>query len=167
MWFVVYMISQENHAAFSNSAQGRIHKEWHYRSYSAPASCSCLRCTVCPLPLQLCILFTYKNGSVIIVFANFFHLLCAYVCDTGNLCCRWFSRVAYEMGVQLGDEVGYSIRFEDRTSRKTRIKYDMKPHSSCLFISYCDILSEVVRPERVCTRKPLVGGGFGDTVTVT
>ncbi|CAM6041396.1 unnamed protein product [Sphagnum compactum] len=32
-------------------------------------------------------------------------------------------RVAYEMGVQLGDEVGYSIRFEDRTSSKTCIKY--------------------------------------------
>jgi HrpA-like RNA helicase len=31
--------------------------------------------------------------------------------------------VAYEMGVQLGDEVGYSIRFEDRTSSKTCIKY--------------------------------------------
>jgi ATP-dependent RNA helicase DHX8/PRP22 len=27
------------------------------------------------------------------------------------------------MGVQLGDEVGYSIRFEDRTSSKTCIKY--------------------------------------------
>lgn len=32
-------------------------------------------------------------------------------------------RVAWEMGGQLGDEVGYSIRFEDRTSRATRIKY--------------------------------------------
>lgn len=27
-------------------------------------------------------------------------------------------RVAWEMDVQLGDEVGYSIRFEDRTSKK-------------------------------------------------
>lgn len=28
-----------------------------------------------------------------------------------------------ELGVQLGEEVGYAIRFEDRTSDKTRIKY--------------------------------------------
>ncbi|KAI4343371.1 hypothetical protein L6164_010728 [Bauhinia variegata] len=32
-------------------------------------------------------------------------------------------RVAYELGVQLGEEVGYAIRFEDRTSENTRIKY--------------------------------------------
>ncbi|KAL9225588.1 hypothetical protein vseg_001493 [Gypsophila vaccaria] len=32
-------------------------------------------------------------------------------------------RVAQEMGVRLGDEVGYAIRFEDRTSEKTKIKY--------------------------------------------
>lgn len=32
-------------------------------------------------------------------------------------------RVAQELGVRLGEEVGYSIRFEDRTSEKTRIKY--------------------------------------------
>lgn len=32
-------------------------------------------------------------------------------------------RVASEMNVRLGEEVGYSIRFEDRTSDKTRIKY--------------------------------------------
>ncbi|KNA17592.1 hypothetical protein SOVF_078270 [Spinacia oleracea] len=32
-------------------------------------------------------------------------------------------RVAQEMGVRLGEEVGYAIRFEDRTSTKTRIKY--------------------------------------------
>jgi ATP-dependent helicase HrpB len=33
------------------------------------------------------------------------------------------SRVAEEMGVRLGEEVGYQIRFEDRTSRKTRINF--------------------------------------------
>lgn len=33
------------------------------------------------------------------------------------------ARVAYEMGVKLGHEVGYSIRFEDCTSEKTVIKY--------------------------------------------
>lgn len=32
-------------------------------------------------------------------------------------------RVSKEMGVQLGREVGYSIRFEDCTSSRTRIKY--------------------------------------------
>ncbi|VDK21729.1 unnamed protein product [Anisakis simplex] len=33
------------------------------------------------------------------------------------------SRVAEEMDVKLGIEVGYSIRFEDCTSEKTVIKY--------------------------------------------
>ncbi|CDH09224.1 related to Pre-mRNA-splicing factor ATP-dependent RNA helicase PRP16 [Zygosaccharomyces bailii ISA1307] len=32
-------------------------------------------------------------------------------------------RVALEMGVKLGQEVGYSIRFEDCTSSKTRVKF--------------------------------------------
>ena len=33
------------------------------------------------------------------------------------------ARVAEEMGVKLGNEVGYSIRFEDCTSEKTMVKY--------------------------------------------
>lgn len=33
------------------------------------------------------------------------------------------ARVADEMGVRLGQEVGYSIRFEDKTSEKTVVKY--------------------------------------------
>jgi pre-mRNA-splicing factor ATP-dependent RNA helicase DHX16 len=33
------------------------------------------------------------------------------------------ARVAQEMGVKLGNEVGYSIRFEDCTSEKTQVKY--------------------------------------------
>lgn len=33
------------------------------------------------------------------------------------------ARVAQEMDVELGDEVGYNIRFEDVTSEKTRLKY--------------------------------------------
>jgi pre-mRNA-splicing factor ATP-dependent RNA helicase DHX16 len=33
------------------------------------------------------------------------------------------TRVAEEMGVKLGNEVGYSIRFEDNTSEKTILKY--------------------------------------------
>lgn len=40
------------------------------------------------------------------------------------------ARVAEEMGVRLGGEVGYSIRFEDCTSDKTVIKY-----SACYFYS--------------------------------
>lgn len=32
-------------------------------------------------------------------------------------------RVAEEMGVILGEEVGYTIRFEDVTSANTKIKY--------------------------------------------
>jgi ATP-dependent helicase HrpB len=33
------------------------------------------------------------------------------------------TRVAHELGVRLGDEVGYQIRFENRTSAKTRIRF--------------------------------------------
>ena len=33
------------------------------------------------------------------------------------------ARVAEEMGFKLGGEVGYSIRFEDCTSERTKIKY--------------------------------------------
>jgi pre-mRNA-splicing factor ATP-dependent RNA helicase DHX16 len=33
------------------------------------------------------------------------------------------TRVAQEMDVKLGEEVGYSIRFEDNTSENTIIKY--------------------------------------------
>jgi len=33
------------------------------------------------------------------------------------------ARVAEEMGFKLGSEVGYSIRFEDCTSERTRLKY--------------------------------------------
>merc|ERR1712003_512898 len=32
-------------------------------------------------------------------------------------------RVSGEMGVELGEEVGYAIRFEDCTSKKTVVKY--------------------------------------------
>ena len=33
------------------------------------------------------------------------------------------ARVAKEMDVQLGDEVGYTIRFEDKSSWNTKLKY--------------------------------------------
>ena len=39
-------------------------------------------------------------------------------------------RVASERGCSVGDEVGYSIRFEDRTSHRTRIKF-VTGESSC------------------------------------
>ena len=32
-------------------------------------------------------------------------------------------RVAQERSVDLGNEVGYAVRFEDRTSSRTKIKY--------------------------------------------
>ena len=32
-------------------------------------------------------------------------------------------RVAQEMGVKVGEEVGYNIRFDDSTSARTKIKY--------------------------------------------
>lgn len=32
-------------------------------------------------------------------------------------------RVAQEMGCEVGQEVGYAVRFEERTSRSTRITY--------------------------------------------
>ena len=39
-------------------------------------------------------------------------------------------RVASERGCSVGEEVGYSIRFEDRTSHRTRIKF-VTGESSC------------------------------------
>ena len=33
------------------------------------------------------------------------------------------SRVAKEMGCKLGNEVGYSVRFENKTNEKTIVKY--------------------------------------------
>ncbi len=36
---------------------------------------------------------------------------------------HYLIRVSEEMGVELGNEVGYSIRFEDKTSKSTIIKY--------------------------------------------
>ena len=33
------------------------------------------------------------------------------------------ARVAQEMDVHLGDEVGYTIRFEDKSSQRTQLKY--------------------------------------------
>jgi HrpA-like RNA helicase len=32
-------------------------------------------------------------------------------------------RVAFQLNVRIGEEVGYSVRFEDRTSKKTRLKF--------------------------------------------
>ena len=38
-------------------------------------------------------------------------------------CMEVSSRVAQEMGVKLGNEVGYSVRFENKTSERTVLKY--------------------------------------------
>ena len=38
-------------------------------------------------------------------------------------CMEVSSRVAQEMGVKLGNEVGYSVRFENKTSDRTKLKY--------------------------------------------
>lgn len=43
------------------------------------------------------------------------------------------ARVAHEMGVKLGNEVGYSIRFEDCTSDKTIIKWVVLAQADCDF----------------------------------
>ena len=53
-------------------------------------------------------------------------------CKSGKLACTQprrvaamsvAARVAQEMGVKLGNEVGYSIRFEDCSTERTKIKY--------------------------------------------
>ena len=46
-------------------------------------------------------------------------------------------RVAEEMDVTIGEEVGYSIRFEDCSSARTVLKYD------CFLKSYFSVLSWV------------------------
>ena len=33
------------------------------------------------------------------------------------------NRVAFEMGTSVGEQVGYHIRFEDRTSNRTNVKF--------------------------------------------
>jgi ATP-dependent RNA helicase DHX33 len=38
-------------------------------------------------------------------------------------CISLATRVAAEMGVAVGAEVGYAVRFEDATSRDTRVKF--------------------------------------------
>ncbi|GMG39147.1 unnamed protein product [[Candida] boidinii] len=42
-------------------------------------------------------------------------------------------RVSEEMGVKLGEEVGFSIRFEDCTSNKTKIKFMTDDHLVLIF----------------------------------
>ncbi|XP_046999332.1 pre-mRNA-splicing factor ATP-dependent RNA helicase DHX16 [Schistocerca americana] len=51
------------------------------------------------------------------------------------------ARVAEEMGVKLGNEVGYSIRFEDCTSERTIIKYMTDGTLHREFLSEPDLLS--------------------------
>lgn len=40
-------------------------------------------------------------------------------------------RVAQEVGCSLGDKVGYSVRFDDKSSVKTRIKYLTVLYTTC------------------------------------
>ena len=53
------------------------------------------------------------------------------------------SRVADEMGVKLGHEVGYSIRFEDCTSDKTKVHYMTDGGLFSLSSSTFDIVSKL------------------------
>jgi ATP-dependent RNA helicase DHX8/PRP22 len=46
-------------------------------------------------------------------------------------------RVAEEFGCRLGEEVGYSIRFDDCTSHQTVIKYMTDGGPCCHPISLC------------------------------
>nr|XP_050863129.1 pre-mRNA-splicing factor ATP-dependent RNA helicase DHX16 isoform X1 [Vespula vulgaris] len=51
------------------------------------------------------------------------------------------ARVAHEMAVKLGNEVGYAIRFEDCTSHRTRIKYMTDGTLHREFLSQPDLAS--------------------------
>jgi HrpA-like RNA helicase len=58
------------------------------------------------------------------------------------------ARVSQEMGVKLGQEVGYSIRFEDCTSESTVIKYmtdGMVSHICYIAIIQCAIIDLFVK----------------------
>jgi len=58
-------------------------------------------------------------------------------------------RVAEEVGCRLGQEVGYTIRFEDCTSPETRIKYmtDGMLQRECLIDPLCSIYSVIMLDE--------------------
>lgn len=43
-------------------------------------------------------------------------------------------RVAEEMDVTIGEEVGYSIRFEDCSSARTVLKYALFLFNTCAFL---------------------------------
>jgi pheromone shutdown protein TraB len=59
--------------------------------------------------LQCCIVVKIQNMYITVFMSKIISLL-------------FRRRVAQELGVPLGDEVGYAIRFEDRTSERTCIK---------------------------------------------
>lgn len=58
-------------------------------------------------------------------------------------------RVAEEVGCRLGQEVGYTIRFEDCTSPETRIKYmtDGMLQRECLIDPLCSTYSVIMLDE--------------------
>lgn len=71
------------------------------------------------------------------------------------------ARVAVEMGVKLGNEVGYSIRFEDCTSDKTLIKYMTDGMLLREFLSEADLASYRCHTESLLVLGRRVGGlGF-------
>ncbi|PXF40524.1 putative pre-mRNA-splicing factor ATP-dependent RNA helicase DHX16 [Gracilariopsis chorda] len=87
------------------------------------------------------------------------------------------ARVAYEMRVKLGNEFGYSIRFEDCTSEETVIKYftDIMLLREVLSepdLKACDVILVDEVPERSMSTEIVIGlikdiAGFqGDDVRV-
>lgn len=58
-------------------------------------------------------------------------------------------RVSEEVGCRLGQEVGYTIRFEDCTSPETRIKYmtDGMLQRECLIDAMCTQYSVIMLDE--------------------
>lgn len=70
-------------------------------------------------------LFLCSSFGMRIIFALSFALLLVFWINSYLFIVNLFyvcRRVAQELGVHLGEEVGYAIRFEDRSSNKTSIK---------------------------------------------
>ena len=58
-------------------------------------------------------------------------------------------RVASERGVELGEDVGYAVRFEERCCRKTKIKYVT---DGTLMRSWASTHEISERPPIICLR---------------
>ena len=87
-------------------------------------------CMLCLLP-QLLSVAPYWSATLVCL--NLIALLVANkiaISQAHHCCCLCFQaavtvarRVAQEWDCELGQEVGYAVRFEERASSKTRIKY--------------------------------------------